>query len=234
MPKSKAEETPVRGRGRPARDEAEVRQTLVEAATWVLLNKGLSAATIEAVAAHAGLAKKTVYRFVANREELLATVVRSWTDTYLEVAEVEVKGAGEVMQRLADILLAISHRALSKEAVGMYRLLVSDTSPRDDLLRAYNANGVERGRTIVAAWLQRQKEAGLLLVENPAETSDLLLSMVIAEPLREASLGLIPSSPQWDARPRIQASLKLLAPLVRLAAPKRRSVTLRAQPSRSD
>lgn len=213
-----------------------MRHTLVEAATWVLLNKGLSAATIEAVAARAGLAKKTVYRFVANREELLAAVVRSWTDTYIEVAEVPVKGSGEVMERLADILLAIAHRALSKEAIGMYRLLVSDTSPRDDLLRAYSANGVERGRAIVAAWLERRKEEGLLLVDDPVETSVLLLSMVIAEPLREASLGLIPPVPEWDAGPRIRASLKLLAPLVRPSSPKspkRRSVVADAkQPQR--
>lgn len=209
MPNPKIEKT-SRGRGRPPRDEVELRQAIVAAATWLLLNKGLSAASIEAVAAHAGLAKKTVYRFVANREDLLAAVVRSWTDTYIEVAEVDAHDQREVIERLAEILLAISRRALSKEAVGMYRLLVSDPSPRDDLLRAYNANGVERGRAIVAAWLQRQKDKGLLMVDDPAETSNLLLSMVIAEPLREATLGLIPPCPEWDIRPRIQASLKLL------------------------
>lgn len=37
----------------------------------LLFDKGYDATTIEAVASHAGVAKKTVYRFAKNREELL-------------------------------------------------------------------------------------------------------------------------------------------------------------------
>ena len=71
-----------RPRGRPARPEHEANDAALAAATWLLLNEGYAATTMEAVAKRAGLAKKTLYRFAANREDLVALVVRSWTDGF--------------------------------------------------------------------------------------------------------------------------------------------------------
>ncbi len=88
-----ASSPPPRPRGRPARPDAELRAAALEAATWLLLNEGYAAATLEAVARRAGMAKKTVYRFAANREDLVAQVVRGWTDTFVPVMAQEVGGA---------------------------------------------------------------------------------------------------------------------------------------------
>jgi len=55
-----ASSPPPRPRGRPARPDAELRAAALEAATWLLLNEGYAAATLEAVARRAGMAKKTV------------------------------------------------------------------------------------------------------------------------------------------------------------------------------
>jgi len=60
-----------RPRGRPARPEHEANDAALAAATWLLLNEGYAATTMEAVARRAGLAKKTLYRFAANREDLV-------------------------------------------------------------------------------------------------------------------------------------------------------------------
>lgn len=37
---------------------------------------------MDAVAKQAGVAKKTLYRFAANRDELVAQAVGSWTDAF--------------------------------------------------------------------------------------------------------------------------------------------------------
>ena len=69
----------TRSRGRPVTPEADLRAALAEATLTLLLKGGYGAATVDAVAKEAGVAKKTLYRFAANRDELVAQAVRTAT-----------------------------------------------------------------------------------------------------------------------------------------------------------
>ncbi|WP_145746486.1 TetR/AcrR family transcriptional regulator [Variovorax beijingensis] len=200
----------ARPRGRPARPEHEMREAAVAAATWLLLNDGYAATTMEAVAKRAGLAKKSLYRFAANREDLVALVVRSWTEEFKPVLEAEVRSQADVLPALAEILRVIAARVLSADAIGLFRLLTTDFPFKADLLEVYERNGVERGRRMLGDWLKRQHKNGLLQVNEPEVVCDLMLSMVVAEPLRQMALGVTPSVPVWDPAPRIKAALRLM------------------------
>lgn len=202
---------PARPRGRPARPEHEAHDAAVEAATWLLLHEGYAATTMEAVARRAGLAKKTLYRLAANREDLVALVVRSWTDAFRPAMAADVRSAADLQPALAAILRQVAERVLSADAVGLFRLLSTDFPAKPELLEVYQRNGIERGRAMLADWLRRQCAKGLLKVEEPELVCDLLLSMAIAEPLRQMALGLTPPVPAWDPGPRIEQALRLLA-----------------------
>ena len=119
---------PRRPRPRPAggRPEAEQRAAVMAATTWLLLNEGYAATTLEAVARRAGMAKKTVYRYASDREDLVAQVVRGWTDGFAPVMAQDVTSVDEVLPALARVLQAIAERVLSADAVGMFRLLTAD------------------------------------------------------------------------------------------------------------
>lgn len=201
----------TRPRGRPARPENEANEAALAAATWLLLNEGYAATTMEAVARRAGLAKKTLYRFASNREDLVALVVRGWTDGFRPALSADAQSGAQVAPALAEILRVIAARVLSAEAVGMFRLLTTDFPAKPDLLEVYQRNGIERGRTMLVDWLQRQCTKGLLRAEEPEVVCDLLLSMAIAEPLRQMALGLTPPVPEWDPGPRIDSAVRLLA-----------------------
>lgn len=185
-------------------------EAAVAAATWLLLNEGYAATTMEAVARRAGLAKKSLYRFAANREDLVALVVRSWTDEFKPVLATEVRSQADVLPALAEILRVIAARVLSADAVGLFRLLTTDFPSKADLLEVYERNGIERGRRMLGDWLKRQHKNGLLQVNEPEAVCDLMLSMVVAEPLRQMALGVTPSVPVWDPAPRIKAALRLM------------------------
>ncbi|KLN53527.1 bacterial regulatory protein, tetR family [Variovorax paradoxus] len=185
-------------------------EAAVAAATWLLLNEGYAATTMEAVARRAGLAKKSLYRFAANREDLVALVVRSWTDEFKPVLATEVRSQADVLPALAEILRVIAARVLSADAVGLFRLLTTDFPSKADLLEVYERNGIERGRRMLGDWLKRQHKNGLLQVNEPEAVCDLMLSMVVAEPLRQMALGVTPSVPGWDPAPRIKAALRLM------------------------
>ena len=202
---------PARPRGRPARPDHEACDAAVAAATWLLLHEGYAATTMEAVARRAGLAKKTLYRFAAHREDLVGLVVRSWTDGFGPALAADARSAAEVAPVLAAILREIAQRVLSAEAVGLFRLLTTDFPAKPDLLEIYQRNGIERGRAMLADWLRRQCARGLLRAEEPGLVCDLLLSMAIAEPLRQMALGLTPPVPEWDPGPRIDSAVRLAA-----------------------
>ena len=209
-------EAEPRSRGRPSAPEGELRAAAVEATLALLLTQGYTATTVDAVAKRAGMAKKTLYRFAENRDALVTQAIASWTDAFAPVFEQDAQRATELPTLLSQGLQAIARQVLSEQAVGMFRLLQSEFPGREDLLAAYQRNGIERGRTIVADWLQRQQRRGWLRELDCAQTSDLLLAMVIAEPLRQMALGLLP--PGSDIDTRIAAALALVLPAL-LRAP---------------
>ena len=200
----------TRSRGRPITPESELRSALAEATLALLLKGGYSAATVDAVAKQAGVAKKTLYRFAANRDELVAQAVRSWTDAFQPAFEHDATHPDALGEMLEQGLQAIASQVLSAQAVGMFRLLQHDFVGRDALLTAYQENGIVRGRATLASWLKNQHKLGWLRELDTAQTSDLLLAMTIAEPLRQMALGLLP--PGSDIRQRIAAAVALVLP----------------------
>ncbi|GAB3130237.1 TetR/AcrR family transcriptional regulator [Novispirillum itersonii] len=201
---------PPRPRGRPALPEEDLRGKVVQAATQILLSQGYAAATMEAVARQANVAKKTVYRFAANREELIALILRDWTAPFPLAFEAEAADAGAALRVLEDSLILIAGRVLTAEAVGLFRLLVNDLPEREAVLEIYTAAGIDRSRALLAGWLSRHRARGVITCPDPALAADLILSMVIAEPLRQIAIRLTPPQPEWDIRPRVQAALSLL------------------------
>lgn len=199
-----------RSRGRPSAPEAELRSAAVEATLALLLTQGYAATTVDAVAKRAGMAKKTLYRFAENRDALVMQAIASWSDAFQPAFEQDAQRAAEVSPLLEQGLHAIAQQVLSVQAVGVFRLLQSEFPGREALLATYQRNGIERGRAIVADWLQRQQRHGWLRELDCAQTSDLLLAMVMAEPLRQMALGLLP--PGSDIDNRIAAALTLVLP----------------------
>jgi len=206
--------TPTRRRGRPARPEAEVRHAVLQATLELLLAQGYEATTIEAVAAHAGVAKKTVYRHASNREELVGLAVREWTDGFAPQLQRDARNADEVLPLLHAILQAVCAQALSAQAVQVFRLLATDFPGKDALLQAYLHNGIERGRVLLADWLARQQQRGLLRDADPACTARLILAMAVAEPLRERVIGVVAEDAPVDVH--LRECVALLGPVLQV------------------
>ncbi|MFN7151320.1 MAG: TetR/AcrR family transcriptional regulator [Microthrixaceae bacterium] len=66
--------SPTSGPGRPRREETD--RSIHEAALSLLRERGPAAVTVEAVAAESGVAKTTIYRRYADREEVLRGALR--------------------------------------------------------------------------------------------------------------------------------------------------------------
>ncbi|CAM3886080.1 TetR/AcrR family transcriptional regulator [Xenorhabdus thuongxuanensis] len=199
-----------RPRGRPTIPEQAIRQKIHDVTFLLLINQGYNKTTMDVVAKKAGIAKKTLYRFVKNREDLLEQIVMGWEENFIPTFKKDANNFQQLIELLKIFLTEIAEKSLSMEAVGLFKLLQSDFPYREILLDKYQQSGIERVRNILANWLERQYQQGLLKKMDFPIISELVISMVIAEPLRQMALDILPPLPETDITPRITAAMTVL------------------------
>jgi TetR/AcrR family transcriptional repressor of mexJK operon len=164
-------------RGRP-RDPERGRRIL-EAAQRHFDDHGLERASVDAIAAEAGVSKMTVYSNFGSKEGLFQAVVRDRTAAV--VAGVPGVGALDPDQP-EKALLAIGARFLALargDALGAMRSIYGVAGAQTEACRAFYKEGPERVSGELAAYLRRANSAGTLKVRNPRQAADLFLSMFL-------------------------------------------------------
>lgn len=201
-------------RGRPPRPEEDVRRALLQSAMDVLLESGYEAATMEAIARRAGVAKKTAYRHAENRQELIGLAVRQWTDGYAPSMQMDPQDTGDLAQALRAILENVYMQVLSETAVRVFRLLTTEFPGKQELLDSYQRNGIERGQMLLSGWLEKQSRKGLLHAPEPAVLAKAILAMAVAEPLRQMALGMMRPLPEGSVAAHLDACMDVLSLLI--------------------
>ena len=164
-------------RGRP-RDPERGRRIL-EAAQRHFNEHGLERASVDAIAADAGVSKMTVYSNFGSKEGLFQAVVRDRTAKVVA----GVPGAGALDPDQPErALLAIGARFLALargDALGAMRSVYGVAGAQPETCRAFYQEGPERASRELAAYLRRAHSAGTLKVPNPRQAADLFLSMFL-------------------------------------------------------
>jgi TetR/AcrR family transcriptional repressor of mexJK operon len=162
-------------RGRP-RDPERGRRIL-EAAQRHFNEHGLERASVDAIAADAGVSKMTVYSNFGSKEGLFQAVVRDRTATVMA----GFPGAGALDPGQPEkVLLAIGARFLALvrgDALGALRAVYGVAGAQPEVCRALYKEGPERVNGELAAYLRHAHSAGTLKVRNPLQAADLFLSM---------------------------------------------------------
>lgn len=185
----KITDSKTRSRGRPLTSPDELKGKIITATLELLLTEGYGKTTLDRIARESKVAKKTIYRFANNREGLIELALGSWSAAFRPAFTTDADDQDQVAELLQQGLAEIATQVLSARAVAMFKLLQSEFPGKTHLTEIYRENGVMRGRQILADWLQRQSDRQLIAKCNVLEVSNLILSMVIAEPLRELALG---------------------------------------------
>jgi TetR/AcrR family transcriptional repressor of mexJK operon len=163
-------------RGRP-RDPERVRRIL-EAAQRHFDEHGLERASMDAIAADAGVAKMTLYNNFGSKERLFQAVVRDRSAAVVA----SFPGAGLDPGQPEKALLAIGARFLALargDALGALRAVYGVAGAQPEVCRALYEDGPERVNGELAAYLRRAHAAGTLKVRNPLLAADLFLSMFL-------------------------------------------------------
>jgi len=167
-------------RGRP-RDPERCRRIL-EAARSHFNAHGLERASVDAIAADAGVSKMTIYSHFASKEGLFEAVIRDRTDRVMGgLAGVEALDPTQPQKALLAVGEQFLALAREEDALGQFRSLYGAAGVQREACRAFYRQGAERLIGDLAAYLRRANEAGSLMVRHPRQAADLFLSMFLGD-----------------------------------------------------
>jgi len=179
-----------RGR-RQQRSDAETRRLIIGAATRIFLASGFRGTNMEAVAQAAGVSKKTIYRLVPTKEDLFGAVISMRSEAVnRQISDDSSHGAAEAQRTLRRYLLDLGLLVLSEETVALNRLIYAEAQQFPAMVHSYYAAGPQRGLDNLTVWLEARRREGVFRLDDAREAAEMLMAMVIGEPLRVAVLGI--------------------------------------------
>ncbi len=171
-------EPPRRGRPR----DPERTQRILEAARKHFYAHGLERASVDAIAAEAGVSKMTLYSNFGSKEGLFEAVVQDRTDRVIG-GTAGAQALDPMQPRKA--LLAIGEQFLTlareEHTLGKFRSLYGAASAHPEACRAFYRQGPERLINELAIYLKQASDAGTLVVKTPRMAADLFLAMFLGE-----------------------------------------------------
>jgi TetR/AcrR family transcriptional regulator, mexJK operon transcriptional repressor len=187
----------VRKGGRPLREDAlKLREQILHVATELFLEHGYGSTSIESVAAHAGVSKRTFYDRFEDKAALFASVVHGIIDEIRPPANVPLlAGANlpEILRRLAGLILGA---ALSPQAIALHRLVTGESSRFPELASAVeNDGGQAEATALIAGLLSRELPKIKLNPKDQEFAAQQFIYMVVAVPQRRATGFGAPMTP---------------------------------------
>jgi TetR/AcrR family transcriptional regulator, mexJK operon transcriptional repressor len=172
--------------GRPSRAQAlELREQILQAATELFLSEGYGSTSIEAVAARAGISKRTFYHRFDDKADLFAAVVHRIIEEIRPppgVPLLEGMTLHQILRRLAALLL---RAALSSQAIALQRLVTAESARFPNLARAvYEEGWAREATTLIANLLARELHDVQFTAEQRTFAAEQFLQMVVTVPQR--------------------------------------------------
>lgn len=199
MPETSAATPPVkhRKRGRPKRaTPAEQRARIVEAARGLFLAGGYGGTTMSEVAAHCRVSKRTLYELFPSKTELLAAVIEQHRTSMLMLpGDYDGLALPDALERIFQVDIdAEADRA--REA--FLSLTIVEAASHPEVGEMMKRLGGQRAHALLAEWMEAQKQAGRLAVDDTTSAARILMDMMFGAVVTKT--GAHAEWPGLDAR----------------------------------
>jgi TetR/AcrR family transcriptional regulator of autoinduction and epiphytic fitness len=179
---------------------------LIDAAEDVFLERGYHAATMNDIAARAGMSKKTLYQVFSSKDLLFD----AWMADRLAMLSLPIEPDGRDPEHvLIDLLTKMGLFLLSPRQIAMTRLLVAETPRAPEIGLALQRLGLGRGNGALEKYLVSLCASGFIHLDDPLETGRLLFGCVIGEPLLRLLVCSDPSPSAEEVERRAIFSVRL-------------------------
>jgi AcrR family transcriptional regulator len=212
----KPSSTRLAGRaGRPPREHAgEVDARILDAARRVFLERGLSGASIDEIAAVARAGKPTIYARYPGKEALFAAVVARNVATVVERFESVVATGTTIEEHLANAAAALLHRALVAGNIDLMRVGISEARRFPELAASVHRMARQRGEDTlrrILAEMAHSDELGALPAFAPAQlaaTAHFFVDLVVMPIMLRALFGEQRELLEAEIEPHVARSVK--------------------------
>ena len=166
----------------------------IAAAALVLFARdGYERTSVDAIAAEAGVSKRTVYSHYGDKENLFLLVLRETYDTMLErvgdIVDRNLRDVDDVRSALTTSIGEIV-RTITRapERATLTRLLIAEAPHFPAILDLWNNRGIV---PLIAEPLAKLAAAGLLDTDDPAQAAEHLSALTLGQVNNKSIMGTI-------------------------------------------
>lgn len=167
-----------------ARNRLDRTRAILEAALAVFAEQGFAGASMEAVAARAGITKPTLYQYFPSKDALFQAMMAGKGAGMLD-ALVHPTGQGMVPD-----LLAFARRyaatVLDPPMLALARLVIGEVQRFPEIGRLYQAAGPDQLFAGIVAYLDAQRAAGRLAFDDAAMAAEDFWGLILSGPRTRA------------------------------------------------
>lgn len=157
---------------------------ILDAALVVFSQKGFVSASMDDIAAEAGLTKPTLYQYFPSKDELFTAMMTEERDHMLE--SFEYPSASGMVAELYAFSWHYADVVLRPDMLNLARLIIGEAQRLPDIGRAYQASGPDRVLAGMIAYLERQREAGLIVFDDAELAAEDLWGLILSAPRNRA------------------------------------------------
>ena len=189
---------------------------MLDSALEVFLDRGYEQATVDMIAAAAGMTKRTVYARYEDKTALFKAVVQRAIDQYkLPLEAMKSADRGDLAETLTSIARMRLAHVLSPTGLRLQRILNAESYRYPDIFNSAFEQGTKPLIDFLAEVLARHAAAGHAEISDPQRAATVFMSMVVGGPARIFISGNTISDDELDARTRFSVDLFLRGVLPR-------------------
>lgn len=165
-------------------------EQIYAAAKQIFMESGYEAASMDAVAARAGVSKATIYVHFEGKQALFEAIIRRHTETLFNRIQLPEKFA-DLRQALTALARSFVEMILIPDALAMYRVVAAEAARQPEIGEAFYAAGPAYCRQKVGEYFLTLARRGLMrLDESEAPMlANLFLSMLAGDCHTSAMFG---------------------------------------------
>lgn len=154
---------------------ARTRERLIQAAREAFMRDGYRA-SMDAIAARAGVAKQTLYNHFPRKEDLFSETACSASGDIVVALD---GGTGNVRESLLTFGRSFRAKALGEEGLAMFRALTAEGNRFPEMARSFFARGPSLMVARLTDFFTRAMDAGHLRRDDPGFAAEMLIGMLL-------------------------------------------------------
>ena len=179
-----------------ARRRGGKRQAILLAATEAFLDAGYGAATMDQIAAAAGVSKQTVYAHFGSKEALFGAIIEDRCDRFLSLTLPEHLETGDLEESLYSVADGFLREVLSESSLRLHRLIIGESARFPELGRTVYEAGPSRALSRLARFFAAHGPKSGLRIDDGERAAEQFFAIVLGLLQLRAILRNDPASEQ--------------------------------------